>query len=228
MRTIASTLRRTLVAGAALAVTSVPVTAQDRPDDLSPYFEDDRAWEIALARSAAPSNVSGDATVMVLTRDGYEVAIDGTNGFTCLVYRSWAAPASFPPQMFWRPDARLPHCFNEAGAESVLPQMLLRTERVLDGDTRDEVLTAWRAALEAGRFPAPNGVAMAYMMSSAQSLPGAGQWHPHVMFYLPGVENGELGGNQPGGTDPFIGPGTEGPFSTAIVVVPEWVDPVQR
>lgn len=34
----------------------------------------DRAAEIALARSAAPPAISKDATVLVLTRTGYEMA----------------------------------------------------------------------------------------------------------------------------------------------------------
>jgi hypothetical protein len=39
-----------------------------------------RDREIALARSAAPSAVSRDATVMVLTDRGFEVGARGTNG----------------------------------------------------------------------------------------------------------------------------------------------------
>jgi hypothetical protein len=42
-----------------------------------------RDAEIALARSAAPRSVAKDATVMVLGRDGYETAVEGTNGFVC-------------------------------------------------------------------------------------------------------------------------------------------------
>src|SRR5690349_6974041 len=52
----------------------------------------DREAEIALARTAAPESVSRDATVLVLGRHGYETAVDGTNGFVCLVERSWMGP----------------------------------------------------------------------------------------------------------------------------------------
>jgi len=48
-----------------------------------------RDAEIALARSAAPPSVAKDATVMVLGRDGYETAVEGTNRFVCNVDRSW-------------------------------------------------------------------------------------------------------------------------------------------
>src|SRR5215472_13594093 len=49
----------------------------------------DKTAEIALARSAAPKPISDDATVLVLGKDGYETAAKGSNGFTCLVGRSW-------------------------------------------------------------------------------------------------------------------------------------------
>ena len=40
-----------------------------------------QANEIALAKSAAPANISGRATIKVLTKSGYEVAQKGDNGF---------------------------------------------------------------------------------------------------------------------------------------------------
>jgi hypothetical protein len=48
--------------------------------------------EIALARSAAPASIADGATVMVLGRQGYTTAVQGTNGFLCYVERSWAHP----------------------------------------------------------------------------------------------------------------------------------------
>ena len=52
---------------------------------LDQYLIADRNAEIALARSAAPDSISGDAEVMVLGRHGYEPAVKGKNGFVCLV-----------------------------------------------------------------------------------------------------------------------------------------------
>jgi hypothetical protein len=43
------------------------------------------AREIALARSAAPASISDKAAVMILKPQGYAIAVNGTNGFTCLV-----------------------------------------------------------------------------------------------------------------------------------------------
>jgi hypothetical protein len=48
--------------------------------------------EIALARSAAPNNVSARATVKILSASGYTVAAQGDNGSVCMVMRGFAAP----------------------------------------------------------------------------------------------------------------------------------------
>jgi len=46
-----------------------------------------REAEIALARSAAPDQISGRATVKILGISGYVVAAEGDNGFVCIVMR---------------------------------------------------------------------------------------------------------------------------------------------
>src|SRR5215469_9922784 len=71
---------------------------------LDQYLIEDRSAEVALARSAAPESISRDAEVMVLGRHGYETAVKGTNGFVCLVERSWTAPIDDPG--FWNPKGR--------------------------------------------------------------------------------------------------------------------------
>ena len=55
---------------------------------LDQYLMTDRDAEIALARSAAPPSISSDATIMVLGRHGYETAVEGKNGFVCIVERA--------------------------------------------------------------------------------------------------------------------------------------------
>ena len=75
--------------------------------------------EIALARSAAPKSISDDAEVMVLGREGYTVAAKGTNGFLCMVERSWGASTDIPD--FWNPKVRGPICFNPPAAKTFVP-----------------------------------------------------------------------------------------------------------
>src|SRR5246127_3461876 len=91
----------------------------------------DRTAEIALARSAAPESISGDAGVLVLGRHGYETVAKGKNGFVCLVERSWMSPFDFA--QFWNPKMRGPICFNPAAVRSILPLTFKRTELVLAG-----------------------------------------------------------------------------------------------
>jgi len=65
----------------------------------------DREAEISMARGAAPSSISNNATILVLGSHGYETVAEGTNSFTCLVERSWMSP--FDDPQFWKfQDAR--------------------------------------------------------------------------------------------------------------------------
>ena len=47
----------------------------------------EKTAEIQLAQSAAPDSISRDATILVLGRQGYETAVEGKNGFVCMVER---------------------------------------------------------------------------------------------------------------------------------------------
>ena len=73
----------------------------------------DRDAEIALARSAAPPSIAKDATVMVLGKHGYETVVEGTNGFVCMVGRTWTD--GFDRPEFWNPKNRGPACYNPQG-----------------------------------------------------------------------------------------------------------------
>jgi hypothetical protein len=69
---------------------------------LDQYLISDEKSEIALARSAAPSSISDGAEVMVLGRGGYKTAVKGTNGFLCIVERSWGQ--STDQTEFWKSE----------------------------------------------------------------------------------------------------------------------------
>jgi len=145
----------------------------------------DRSAEIALARSAAPSSISDGAEVMLLGREGYETAVKGTNGFLCIVARSWAQNEDNAE--FWNPKMRAPHCFNAQAARSFAPIYLMKTRLVLAGKSKTEIAQAIATALDNRQLPTLEPGAMAYMMSKQQYLNDRGKsWHPHVMFYSPG------------------------------------------
>jgi hypothetical protein len=77
---------------------------------LEQYLIADRNAEIALARRAAPDSISRGATVVVLGLHGYETAVEGRNGFVCIVERAWMDPFNSPE--FWNPKKRGPICIN--------------------------------------------------------------------------------------------------------------------
>ncbi len=57
-----------------------------------------QADEVALAKTAAPANISDRATIKVLTKSGYEVVHEGDNGSVCMVMRGFTAPTYSPVQ----------------------------------------------------------------------------------------------------------------------------------
>src|ERR1700689_658385 len=103
---------------------------------LDQYLIPDEKSEIALARSAAPASISDGAEVMVLGRTGYRTAVKGSNGFLCIVERSWGKATDDPE--FWNPKMRAPHCFNPAASRTFLPIFLQKTKLVLAGKSRDQ------------------------------------------------------------------------------------------
>ena len=141
-----------------------------------------RDAEIALARSAAPESISRDATILVLGRQGYETAVQGHNGFVCLVDRSWGASFDWPE--FWNPKVRSATCFNPPAAHSIIPIMREKTELLLAGRSKTEVIDALKASFAKGELPALEPGAMSYMMGKGSYLTDKGNHDlAHVMFY---------------------------------------------
>ena len=125
----------------------------------------DRPAEIAMARSAAPEAISRDADVLVLGRHGYETAVKGKNGFVCLVERGWMSPfGGDGSDNFWNPKLRGPVCFNPPAARSILPLTYKRTEMVLAGQSKAQIIEGIKAFIKQELPPLEPG-AMSYMMS---------------------------------------------------------------
>ena len=189
------------------------------------YLMSDQQAEIALARSAAPAAVSGDATILVLKDHGYETAVKGKNGFACLVERSWMGPVDSPE--FWNPNMRGPVCFNPPAVRSVLPITYKRTELALSGLSRQQLIAGMRDLVSKKELPALVPGAMAYMMSKQGQLGDAvGHWHPHLMFYSARSDGADWGADVPG-SPVLLNPQFQGapePLATFIIRVPEWSD----
>src|SRR5262249_24992204 len=172
--------------------------------------------EIALARSAAPPSISGDAQILVLGTQGYETAVKGTNGFVCFVERSWAA--GLDDAEFWNPKLRAPNCFNPPAVRTELPQYLKRTEWVLAGATREQIIERTKAAIASHAFRAPETGALSFMLSKSGYLSddAAGPWLPHVMFFLPHGQAQDWGAGREG--SPGIGRAGSAIESTVLFV----------
>ncbi len=164
---------------------------------LGQYLMPDGNSEIALARSAAPASVSDGAEVMVLGPKGYTTTVKGTNGFLCLVERSWGAATDDPE--FWNPKVRSPICFNPPAARTFVPIFLMKTKLVVAGKSKKEIIEATASALNKKELPALEPGAMCYMMSKQQYLNDrAMSWHPHLMFLVPGNAAKSWGADLPG------------------------------
>lgn len=151
---------------------------------LDQYLIADRNAEIALARSAAPPSISGDAKVLVLGAHGYETAVEGKNGFVCMVERAWMSPFDSPE--FWNPKNRSPICLNPPAARTVLPSTDMRTKLILAGKSKDEIKESIKAAIEKKELPELETGAMSYMMSKDAYLTDKGGHNmAHLMFYTP-------------------------------------------
>ena len=152
--------------------------------------------EIALAHSAAPASISGDAEVMVLRRDGYATAVKGKNGFVCIVERAWGKATD--DAEFWNQKMRAPHCFNPQAARTFLQIYLMKTKLVLAGKSKTEIFKAMTSALDRKELPPLEPGAMAYMMSKQQYLGDDGMsWRPHVMFFAAGDATKSWGADLP-------------------------------
>ena len=232
--------RNTLSAGASLVVAVICAFAaplQMRAQDpKTPYpsmapldqYLMERNAEIAMARSAAPEAISRDADVLVLGRHGYETAVKGKNGFVCVVERGWMGPFDGESAAnFWNPKLRGPVCFNPPAARSILPMTYKRTEMVLAGESKAQIIEGIKTFIKQKLPPLEPG-AMSYMMSKEQYLTDRGQhnWMAHVMIYTPLMDGAVWGADLPH-SPVMLNPQFDGhpePIDVFIIPVGRWSD----
>jgi hypothetical protein len=185
------------------------------------YLMADRDAEIALARTAAPESIARDAEVLVLGRHGFETAVKGTNGFVCIVGRSWTSAADAD---FWNPKVRVPMCVNAAAARSYLVRFTQETEWGLAGRTPAQMTESITAAMAKKELPAMESGAMCYMLSK-QGYGGdtTPHWPPHLMFFYSDTDPAIWGANLPG--SPVMGMSDPVEHLTQFVIqVQRWSD----
>jgi hypothetical protein len=184
-----------VVLGAACqAMPQDATTAYPKMAPIEQYLMDATA-EIALARSAAPESISRDAEVLVLRRQGFETAVQGKNGWVCMVGRGWGM---FDAPEFWNPRIRAASCVNPPAARSTIPLVTLQTKLLLAGKSKVEAIAAIQAAFEKRELPAAEPGGVSYMMSKSAYLTDNGSHDmPHLMFYAPGKDAAAWGANLP-------------------------------
>jgi len=176
-----------------IAVLSGSAVAQDKPQEPTREVHlvtasTPRERQIELALSAAPTEVSSKATVYILGPKGYEKVREGTNGFSCLIERSFKATTQ---------TSSAPACFDAEGSGSIMLAYLRREELRAQGKSEEEVKEDIAEGYKDGRFKVP-GPGFLYMMSNENfvynNVSGkSGFVPPHLMFYAPNKTAKDVG-----------------------------------
>jgi len=186
--------KKTTFAGLlSIAVLSNSAAAQGKPQEPTREVHlvtasTPRERQIGLALSAAPTEVSSKATVYVLGLKGYEKAREGTNGFSCLIERSFKGTTQ---------TSSAPACFDAVGSGSIMVAYLRREELRAEGKSEAEIKDDIAKGYEDGRFKVP-GPGFLYMMSNENfvynNVSGkSGFVAPHLMFYAPNKTANDVG-----------------------------------
>ncbi len=139
-----------------------------------------RERQIELALSAAPAEVSSKAAVYIVGAKGYEKAREGTNGFSCFIFRSFRGTTQ---------TSSAPACFDAEGSRTIMLAYIHREELRAEGKSEQEIKDDIAKGYKDGRFKVP-GPGFLYMMSKENYVydsesKQSGFVPPHLMFYAP-------------------------------------------
>jgi hypothetical protein len=170
------------------AVTGDPTAAEPALTAMPPDLE------TRFALSALPPSLRDGASVHLLDpRTGYRLARKGTSGISCLVERTAWELADH------RDDIYIPLCYDAAGARTYLRVKIdaakFRAAGLGAADLKKKI--EHRYAVKFYRAPSRPG--LSYMLSPVMRTVGPPDLQvrtmtmPHVMFYAPGLSNGDIG-----------------------------------
>jgi len=217
----------TLSIGLFSSTALIPATAAAPEYELPRVYDASmpRDQQIALAESAAPAEVSSNATVYVLGPKGYEKAREGTNGFSCFVGRHFVKPAETTQPETTRAETTIePQCFDAEGSRTLLPVYLHGEELRTNGESEAEIKADAANGYNEGRYQYPSKPGFLYMMSSRNRLSampehGTGIFPPHLMFYAPNMTTKDIGFDAEPKLD-YLGMTHPGAGDNLIVVIP--------
>jgi hypothetical protein len=139
-----------------------------------------------------------------------------------MVERSWIAPIDDPD--FWNPKLRAPICFNAAAVRSYLPRIIKKTDLILAGSTKAQMMEAIVAGIAKKELPAMEAGAMCYMLSKPGYLSDRdGHWHPHLMFFVSQADAAAWGADLPGSPIVAFKDTWEG-VTVFLIPVRQWSD----
>jgi hypothetical protein len=147
--------------------------------------------QMAIALAAGPPVADG-ATVYVLGAQGYEVARQGTNGFSCIIERV--------------PETTMaPMCYDAEGSATTLQVTLFLESEKAKGTAWKQIVNDINEGYKSGRFKAPQKPGVTYMLSAYNWVPDPKTKAPihfpgHVMFYAPYAKAANVG-TGPGAPD---------------------------
>jgi hypothetical protein len=179
-----------------------------------------RERQIALAESAAPAEVSSQATIYILGVKGYEKAREGTNGFSCFVGRHFVKSTETTVE---------PSCFDAEGSRTLLQVYMHGEELRSSGKSEPEIKEDATNGYKEGRYAYPSKPGFLYMMSTQNRLGptrdhGTASFPPHLMFYAPNMTTKDIGFDSQPKVD-YLGMTHPGLGDNLIVVVPKTSTP---
>lgn len=179
-------------------------TAQDisQIDENTP-----RDVQIRIARSAAPEEVSDHANIYTLERKGYQLAVEGYNGFSCLIERE-------------KPNTMEPECYDAEGSRTTLKVRLFVEQQRANHAREEETERLVKAGYKSGRFRPPSKPGIVYMLSGSNYVlnPQSGKiihFPGHLMFYAPFATEKTIGSGA--GAPYIVHPGEP---DALLIVVP--------
>ena len=153
------------------------------------------ALETRYALSALPPEMRDQATVYLLEpAKGYQLARQGTSGFTCIVERTAWERADF------RNDIYVPLCYDAAGTRTYLRVIMDAAALRAGGMSAAAVKAEIEKRYREGTYAPPDKPGLSYMVAPVMRtwmLPD-GQVHTmpmvHLMFYAPNLADADIAG----------------------------------
>lgn len=209
-RAVSRFLLSALLGGVAVSPAAAQTTEKPRCSAETP-----RERQLQLVRSAAPPEISDNATLYILGKKGYEAVQKGSNGFSCMVDRELV-------------DTQEPQCFDAEGSATTLLVRMRVEELRAQGIPEDKINADIEQGYKAGTYKAPRKTGIVYMLSQENWVladPATRtiiHFGPHLMFYAPYATDQDIGNTQAPGAIPgvpfMVHPGRP---DALIIVVPK-------